>query len=208
MKLMELGCTVVGVDSSAEMVAAAKSLGLNVHVIDGGSLRFTSEFDVVFSNAALHWMKDPKNVIAGVWRSLKPGGRFVGEFGGYDNVATIVRAIESALSSRGLAVAGPWFFPCIEEYRGLLEACGFKVKHIALIPRPTQLPGDVSGWLDMFAQPYTALLPITEKQGFISEVVEALRPALCDANGNWTADYVRLRFSAMKSHTNPAVRIA
>lgn len=102
MKLMELGCTVVGVDSSADMVAAAKSLGLNAHVIDGESLRFTSEFDAVFSNAALHWMKDPERVITGVWRSLKPGGRFVGEFGGYGNVATIVRAIESALSSRGL----------------------------------------------------------------------------------------------------------
>jgi trans-aconitate methyltransferase len=207
MKLIELGCTVVGVDSSADMVAAAKSLGLTAYVIDGESLRFTSEFDAVFSNAALHWMKDPEHVIAGVWRSLKPGGRFVGEFGGYGNVATIVKAIEAALSSRGLAVDSPWFFPRIEEYRGLLEACGFEIKHMALIPRPTQLTGDVSGWLDMFAQPYTALLPITEKQGFISEIVGALRHALCDAHGNWTADYVRLRFSATKSYSNTAVRI-
>ena len=197
-KLVEFGCKVVGIDSSAEMITAAKSLGLNVSVMDGQSFRFTNEFDAVFSNAALHWMKNPESVIACVWCALKHSGRFVGEFGGYGNVSAIATAIESALSSRGVAVASPWFFPCTEEYKGLLEAGGFKVENIALIPRPTPLPGDVGGWLTTFAQPYTAALPESEREVFISEVVEALRPVLCDANGNWKADYVRLRFSATK----------
>ena len=203
LKLAKLGCKVVGVDSSPEMVAAAKSLGLNAQVMDGHTLPFINEFDAVFSNAALHWMKHPKDVIAGVWRALKPGGRFVGEFGGCGNVAAIVTAIESALSSRGVTVANPWFFPRPEEYRGLLEAMGFAIESMALIPRPTPLPGDVGGWLETFAQPYTSALPGTEKRGFISEVVETLRPMLCDANGNWHADYVRLRFSATKPQAAP-----
>jgi trans-aconitate methyltransferase len=200
-KLVELGCTLVGVDSSAEMVRTAKSLGLDARIMDGQSLRFANEFDAVFSNAALHWMKNPECVIAGVWRALKPGGRFVGEFGGYGNVATIVTALESALSSRGLAVASPWFFPRPEEYRVLLEASGFQVKTIDLIPRPTLLPGDVGGWLETFAQPYTSAVPAVDRQSFISEVVEALCNVLCDTNGNWYADYVRLRFFATKPNT-------
>jgi trans-aconitate methyltransferase len=198
LKLARLGCAVVGVDASPEMVAAAKSLGLTVQVMDGQTLPFINEFDAVFSNAALHWMKQPKAVIAGVWRALNPGGRFVAEFGGYGNVATIIAAIESALASRGMTVASPWFFPRPEEYRDLLEVIGFEVNTIVLIPRPTPLPGDMSGWLETFAQPYTAALPTNQIRGFISEVVEDLRPMLCDADGKWHADYVRLRFFATK----------
>lgn len=197
-KLGEVGCTLVGVDSSAAMVKATKALGLETYVMDGESLRFTNEFDAVFSNAALHWMKNPQRVIAGVWQALKPGGRFVSEFGGYGNVATIIAAIESALHTRGIVVANPWFFPGIEEYKGLLEAGGFEIKFISLIPRPTLLPGDVGGWLETFAQPYTSALPADERQSFTSEIVETLRNVLCDADGKWNADYVRLRFFAKK----------
>lgn len=197
-KLAQTGCILVGVDASAEMVAAAKALGLDAHVVDGQSLAFDSEFNAVFSNAALHWMQAPQRVIAGVWRALKPGGRFVGEFGGHGNVAAIVRALDAALAARGLAAASPWFFPRPDEYRSLLEAGGFEVTSVELIARPTLLPGDVGGWLETFAQSYTALLPVSERPGFIAELVQALRGVLCDAKGDWYADYVRLRFFATK----------
>lgn len=197
-KLVQRGCTVVGVDSSAEMVAAARALGLDAHVVDGASLGFASEFDAVFSNAALHWMTYPERVIAGVWRALKPLGRFVGEFGGHGNVATIVTALQSALAARGIAVANPWFFPRPEEYGMLLEASGFEVRSAELIPRPTPLPGDMSGWIGTFAQHYISAVPVGDRSAFVSEVVEALRGVLCDADGSWSADYVRLRFSAIR----------
>lgn len=197
-KLVELGCAVVCVDSSLEMIEAARSRGLNARVMDGGSLQFDSEFDAVFSNAALHWMKEPVRVIDGVQRALRPGGRFVGEFGGCGNVSKIVTALESALASRGKTVACPWFFPRPEEYRSMLEAAGFKVKTIELIPRPTLLPGDAGDWLETFAQTYTSVLPEEERSGFLADVVEGLRTILCDEEGNWIADYVRLRFSATR----------
>jgi hypothetical protein len=154
----------------------------------------------VFSNAALHWMKHPEHVIAGVWRALKPGGRFVG---GCGNVIAIITTIESVLSSRGVSVAHTWFFPHPEEYTRLLEARGLSIERMALIPRPTPLPGDMSGWLETFAQPYLSILRTTERRGCISEIVEALRPILCDAQGMWQTDYVRLRFSATKPDIAP-----
>lgn len=197
-ELVKLGCAVVGVDASPEMVVAAKSLGLVAEVMDGTALGFDGEFDAVFSNAALHWMREPERVVAGVWRALKPGGRFVGEFGGHGNVSAIVCAIEQALSSRGVAIANPWFFPQPEEYRHLLESRGFLVQSIELFPRPTPLPGDLAAWLEVFAQIYLAGLPEPERKGFIAEVADALRPVLRDAEGRWQADYVRLRFSASK----------
>ena len=76
---------------------------------------------------------------------------------------------------------------------------GFSVEYVALIPRLTQLPGDIIGWLSVFAQTFTAALPQDQRATFIDEVQTALRPQLCDAQGRWWADYVRLRFKAIKT---------
>ena len=199
-RLDGMGCDVVGVDSSAQQIAAAQALGLNARVMDCQNLSFDSEFDAVFSNAALHWMKRPDDVIAGAWRAFKPGGRFVAEFGGFGCVEKIRTALIAALNGRGIdgSAADPWYFPTVEDYGPRLRARGFDVKYIALIPRPTPLPGDITGWLATFAESFTAALPAADRPAFIAEVKEALGPQLCDSSGQWVADYVRLRFAASK----------
>jgi SAM-dependent methyltransferase len=200
-KLAAMGCHVIGVDGSAEQVAAARRRGLDARIADGQALRFSGEFDAVFSNAALHWMKRPDDVIDGVWRALKPRGRFVGELGGRGCVAKIERALLDCLAERGLdgAALSPWYFPDVAEYGARLEKRGFAVASIALIPRPTPLPGDLSGWLETFAESFTLALAPEERAPFIGEVCERLRADLRDANGTWVADYVRLRFAAVKA---------
>lgn len=199
-KLADMGCEVVGVDGSPEMIDAARKLGLDARVMDGHGLTFDNEFDAVFSNAALHWMKRPEKVVEGVWRALKPGGRFVAECGGEGNVRTIVDALEATLASRGIDPApfNPWYFASDDEYRALLERQGFRVDSIALIPRPTLLPGDVTGWLETFAKSFTAALPADDRDIYLKEVAEVCRARLCDAEGKCVADYVRLRFAAVK----------
>ncbi|RFA27037.1 SAM-dependent methyltransferase [Alkalilimnicola ehrlichii] len=200
-EMHDAGCRVVGVDASPEMVAAAISKGVDARVVDGHELQFESEFDAVFSNAALHWMTHPGLVLNGVYRALKPGGRFVGEFGGYGNVATIRRALDEALTARGIDATpfNPWFFPRAEEYRLLLERYGFEPLTVQAFARPTPLPNDVTGWLETFAQSFINGLPQEKRKRFVVEVVERCRPALCDGDGRWVADYVRLRFAATKS---------
>ncbi|HEY2865377.1 MAG TPA: class I SAM-dependent methyltransferase [Casimicrobiaceae bacterium] len=199
-KVVALGCNVVGIDASAEMIAAAKALGLDARVMDGHALDFNGEFDAVFSNAALHWLKQPKKVIDGVWRALKPGGRFVGEFGGYGNVTTIVTALEYVLRESGIdpGTVNPWYNPTAEEYRTVLEERGFVVNMVALFPRPTPLPGNVVAWLETFAQSFAAAFPDSARPAFFDAVAELCRPKLYDTSGQWHADYVRLRFSAAK----------
>jgi trans-aconitate methyltransferase len=199
-----MGCEIVGVDGSAAQVEAARKLGIDARIVDGHQLSFNDEFDAVFSNAALHWMKEPDAVIAGVWQALKPGGRFVAECGGHGCVATIEGALIAALNRRGMdgRAVNPWYFATTEDYRGRLERRGFKVDYIALIPRPTPLPGDIDGWLETFAQSFTSALPPEERPGLLAEVKELLRPKLCNPAGQWTADYVRLRFAVTKPNTN------
>jgi SAM-dependent methyltransferase len=197
-KLAALGARVVGVDSSAAQVAAARRRGVDAHVMDAEALPFDHEFDAVFSNAALHWMRESDRVIRGVARALRPGGRFVGEFGGHGCVAKIVAAAEAALRRRGIDAArfNPWYFPTAPEYAARLSAGGFNVHSIALIPRPTRLPGELRAWLETFCECFTAALAPADRPAWLEEVSAALRPELCDPEGRWTADYVRLRFSA------------
>jgi trans-aconitate methyltransferase len=212
-RILDLGCgdgaltvmlaeraQVVGVDASAEQIAAVRARGLDARVMDGTRLDFREEFDAVFSNAALHWMRNPDAVIDGVWRALKPGGRFVAECGGAGNVATVVEALVAALARRGVdgRAANPWYFPAPEEYRARLERRGFALQSIALIPRPTPLPGRLADWLDTFAESFLAAVPPHERAAVKDEVEAALRGRLSDDNGAWTVDYVRLRFWARK----------
>lgn len=197
-RLVAAGCRVVAVDASPDMVAAARARGLDARLMDGQALCFDAEFDAVFSNAALHWMRRADDVIAGVVCALKPGGRFVAEFGGGDNVKTISDAFERALCRRGVDVAriNPWYFPAPGEYRRRLQAHGLTVRCMDLFARPTPIPGDISGWLQTFGESFLGGVPAGERDELLAEVRCALRPMLCDGQGNWTVDYVRLRFAA------------
>ncbi len=194
------GVWVVGVDASFDQVRATVALGIPGAVVDGHKLTFSGSFDGILTNAALHWMTRPDEVIDGMWRALKPGGRLVGEMGGSGNVAAISSALSEALTRRGLdsRAACPWYFPTPEEYRDRLEERGFRVRSIELIPRPTPLPGDIRDWIHTFGEQFLMSVPEAERAAFLDEAAEALRPSLYDPQGQWVADYVRLRFAAIR----------
>jgi trans-aconitate methyltransferase len=196
-KIVEAGAEVLGIDGSENMVEAARKLGLGARVGDGQALDFNNEFDAVFSNAALHWMLDADAVISGVKRALKPGGRFVTEFGGHGNVAAIVTAMRAVAQRRGGddALVAPWFFPSPDEYRERLEAQGLTVRRVELHPRPTLVNAGMGAWLKTFRTPFFAQFG-TEEDAVLEEVTDLLAPVLRDTRGNWTVDYVRLRVEA------------
>jgi len=197
-KLVQAGAIVTGVDNSEALLAAARRRGLDVAFKDGQALDYGPEFDAVFSNAALHWMTRAEDVVKGVARALKPGGRFVAEFGGHTNVAALVTALRAIAMKHGkdASRAGGWFYPTPAEYRALLEANGFSVERIGLFPRPTPLPTGLRGWLMTFRESYFDMWPENEREQIVSELETLLAPSLRDTAGNWTADYVRLRVAA------------
>jgi trans-aconitate methyltransferase len=200
-RLVDLGCEVVAVDSSAPQIEAARKLGLDARVMSADALPFRDEFDAVFSNAVLHWIRSADPMIAAVYRSLRPGGRFVAECGGYGCVDKIRTALVQALDRRGIdgEARVPWYFPTPGDYATRLERAGFRVDSIALIPRPTPLPGDLISWLETFAQSFLQALPSTLRHEYLQEVQATLEPQLRESNGTWVADYIRLRFAATKA---------
>ncbi|RDD63019.1 class I SAM-dependent methyltransferase [Ferruginivarius sediminum] len=199
-ELADAGADVAGSDLSVEQVTAARRLGLAVCAADGHALPFKDDaFDAVLSNAALHWMQKPDAVLAEVRRVLKPGGRFIAEMGGAGNVARIVGAVASAMAQRALdfSAAWPWYFPAPDAYREKLQAVGFTVERMEHFPRPTPLPADISGWLATFAESFLSHVPPDQRDAFIAEVRAALQVHQRDESGQWSADYVRLRFKAV-----------
>ena len=199
-RLQNAGSLVVAIDSSPEQVWAALERGLDARIMDASALPFKNEFDAVFSNAVLHWIQDVDAVIDGVWRALKPTGRFVAEFGGFGCVRSVRDAFHRALRSRGIdsATVDPWYFPTTQQYQTRLEARGFSVTSIRLFPRPTPLPSDITHWLKLFAQPFVGTVIETERPALLDEVRAQLKPRLQEAGEVWVVDYVRLRFIAVR----------
>ena len=198
-KIAASGAEVIGVDYSPRMVEAARVRGIEAVVMPAEALTFQADFDAVFSNAVLHWMRDIDAVLDGVWRALLQGGRFIGEFGAHGNTAAIMIALQVVLGRRGEPFKSPWYFPTADEFRGSLEKHGFTVDRIEVFGRPTALPTGMTGWLETFAFPVLEHVPDAERAEVIGESADLLAPVLQDSEGRWTADYVRLRFAARKA---------
>ncbi len=196
------GAKVVGVDASAEMVAAARSRGVAAEQGSAESLPHPDgAFDVVFSNAALHWVRDQDAMMTQVHRVLKPGGRFVAEMGGHGNIAAIRVALRAVLARYGWGdrEEGVNYYATPQAYARRLQRHGFQVVRMALIPRPTPLPASgMQGWLRTFRRGVIDGLPEEARDSVIEETTALLAPVLRDEEGNWTADYVRLRFIATR----------
>jgi SAM-dependent methyltransferase len=195
------GASVLGVDASPQMVAAARSRGIPADEAAAESLPYSDgSFDAVFSNAALHWVRDQDAMIDEVHRVLKPGGRFVAEMGGHGNIAAIRVALMAVLARHGHADLedGVNYYPTPEAYTRRLERHGFRVEQIALIPRPTPLAeSGMKGWLRTFRSGVIESLPERLRETVVEETTALLEPVLRDEEGNWIADYVRLRFVAL-----------
>ncbi|KAE9133852.1 hypothetical protein PF010_g2655 [Phytophthora fragariae] len=188
------------------MVRRAQEKYPDLAFIRGNAEHFETgkRYSAVFSNAALHWIKDAGSVAASVWNALEEGGRFVAEFGGKGNVETIVNAIGKVLSrDYGIDAdsRNPWYFPSIGEYSRLLEKQGFRVIYALHFDRPTPLEDGENGlmhWLNgLAADEFFKGLDDSQRKIIYGQIAEEIRADLYH-NGIWSADYKRLRIAAIK----------
>jgi trans-aconitate methyltransferase len=202
-KLAATGAILTGVDASPTMVAAARARGLHIDHHPAQSLPYQNHFDAAFSNAALHWIPEAiqPTALSAIHRALKPNGRFVAEMGGLANIAAIRAALQSTLAPYGIdaEAAAASFYPSPATYRRLLESAGFTVESIDLIPRPTPLADGMEVWLNTFRNGVLDRLTPADRAQAVAATVVILEPILRDHDGNWTADYVRLRFHATRT---------
>ncbi|HEY9760998.1 MAG TPA: methyltransferase domain-containing protein [Trichocoleus sp.] len=197
------GATVMGIDADPEMIVQAQKNfpDLQFQVADARNFELEAPVDAVFSNAVLHWIPEQNQVTAALWQALKAGGRLIAEFGGKGCVQSLLDGIHIARSNLGYGAptAAPWYFPSVGEHAALLERQGFEVSFAALFDRPTPLEGEdgLANWVAMFAGRFLADLTPDQQAETIRAVEEWLRPSLY-RDGQWMADYRRLRIVALK----------
>jgi len=193
-KIREAGASVVGIDNSLSMVAAAKARGLDARIMDAADLRFSEAFDAAFSNATLHWVLDKERAARAIWFALKPGGRFAGEMGGEGNLARLREALDDVLVARGFGpptYAANWY-PGVEEFVAIYEQAGFKDIDARLIERPTPLEHGVAAWVTTFSAGWL------DRAGVPNDERQSIAEAVAERVGSNIADYVRLRFIMRK----------
>lgn len=199
-KIARTGAEVVGADHDLRMVEAARARGLDARLIDGAALTFEGDFDAVYSNSVLQWIKQPGPVIDGLFRALKPGGRLVADVAGLGNLAAVLvamRAVSDELDGDP-SLAFPFYAPTAGEFGALLEATGFQIEHLETSPRYTALPSDLWNWIGSIFQPFFSQFDDATNERARERVLALVKPVLCDASGQWHIDHVRVRVIARK----------
>ncbi len=193
-QLIERGATVVGIDNSPQMIAAARAKGLDAIQLGVVDMPFNAEFDAAFSNATLHWVREKEQAARAIFRALKPGSRFAGEMGGEANLKKLRDALDEELIIRGYVPpveAGNWY-PSPEEFSAVYEAAGFEQIDARLIERPTPIEHGVSQWVTTFRRGWL------DRAGVPEDERSEIGAAVADRVGSNVADYVRLRFIMRK----------
>ncbi|MES2650212.1 MAG: class I SAM-dependent methyltransferase [Bacteroidota bacterium] len=203
-QIAQSGASVHGIDASSDMIAAAliSHPNLNFEVMDATKLPYTGDFDAIFSNATFHWIENQEALIKGLHKSLKSGGRLVAEFGGKRNIKSITDAVALAAKELGLdhkIITNFWFSPSISTYSAMLESQGFEIEQAWLFDRQTKLNGEsgMYDWISQFAQHSFKNLTTEQAEEIKNLAVHNLK-ATNYVNGQWMADYRRLRVKAVK----------
>jgi SAM-dependent methyltransferase len=193
-KIIERGATVLGIDNSPEMVAAARANGVDALLLDAADMQFFAEFDAAFSNATLHWVLDKEQAARAIFRALTRGGRFAGEMGGEGNLKTLREALDEEVIIRGYVppVEASNWYASPEEFAAVYEAAGFREIDARLIERPTPIDHGIAEWVTTFRKGWLDRAQVPD--GDRHEIAAAV----ADRVGSNIADYVRLRFIMRK----------
>jgi len=193
-KIIERGATVLGIDNSPEMIAAARANGVDAVQLAAEDMQFFAEFDAAFSNATLHWVLHKEQAARAIFRALKASGRFAGEMGGEGNLTKLREALDEEMIIRGYAppVEASNWYASPEEFAAVYEAAGFREVDARLIERPTPIEHGVAAWVTTFRKGWLdrASVPEAERAD--------IGAAVADRVGSNVADYVRLRFIMRK----------
>ena len=199
LEIKKSGANVQGVDLNTDKVQKAREKGIDASVVNITQIAFKDQFDAIFSNAVLNWVKNQSHAIHNVHKALKEGGRFVAEFGGDGNIKSITDAMQEVFDKNSDFgnFKNPWYYPSAVEYKELLEDNGFKVEYCELVSKPTRVV-NMDQWLDAFAPTIISHLKKEEKIAFKEQVKSILEPKIHTKENDWLVDYVRLRVKAVK----------
>jgi trans-aconitate 2-methyltransferase len=205
--------SVVGIDASAEMIGFAKETfltkkypNLEFRVMDARKIKFDRKFDLIFSNAALHWVDDHQAILHGMASALKAGGRLIVSCGGKGNAQDVFVALRPEIRSKRWGkyfrrMPKPYFFYSPADYEKWLPKCDFKIQSVRLAPKDAAYTGveGFAAWVRTTWLPYVQRVPEDAREEFIASVTKCyIAKHSPDAEGKVHVRMVRLEIDAMK----------
>lgn len=201
--------TVLGIDSSVGMIETSRQFvreNLEFARMDINTMCFHQEFDVVFSNAALHWIKDHRRLLKNTFTALRPQGKVFWNFGGYGTCVNFIDVVRQLMSDHRYEqyFAGfewPWFMPSKEEYQALAEPVGFSSVEILEENRDRFFANadELIGWIDQPSiVPFLSCIPQEAKAVFRSDVIERMLDKTLQPDGTCFETFRRISVKAVK----------
>jgi trans-aconitate methyltransferase len=203
----------IGIDASPQMITFARKTfppsrisNLTFQICDARKIKFSRQFDLIFSNAALHWVDDHQAILRGMAAVLKPGARLIVSCGGKGNAQDVFVALRPEMRLKRWRecfrrIPKPYFFYSPADYERWLPKFGFKINALKLAPKDATYAGAAgfAVWLRTTWLPYVQRVPEKLREEFIAAVTEryvARHPP--DAEGKVHVRMVRLEIDAVK----------
>ncbi len=201
-EIAKLHPQIQGIDASKEMIDAAKQKypQLQFSVMDACELPFTNTFDLIFSNAVLHWIKAQDRLHQKIFAALKEGGLLICEFGAIGNIQSIFTCYNQCIQKYGATFPSPFYFPTAQQHALMLEQQGFTIEKIYEFDRPTILPNGEQGlrqWVLQFFSADIQQYSQSQQEDILTCMENTLRPTAFNGE-SYSADYRRLRVIAHK----------
>lgn len=200
---------VIGIDASINMIETAKMINrgnLQFKHMNINEINFQNEFDLIFSNAALHWVKDHKQLLINAYRALKNKGKILWDFGGLGNCSNFLYVIQKKISEKKytkyfLNFEYPWFMPSKAYYEKLISTIGFSSYTITEVNRDRYFStsSEMVKWIDQpCIVPFIKYIPQAQKETFRKEVIEEMQKRTQQSNGTYFETFRRIKVYAQK----------
>ena len=200
---------VLGIDASVGMIQTAKKIcrdNLDFVQMDINSLHFSNEFDIIFSNAALHWVKDHDQLLKNSLAALKADGILLWSFGSEGNCSNFLSVIQEKITEDKYIeffkdFEMPWFMPPKSHYAELIANIGYSHFTITEVNRDRYFPtsDDIIKWIDQPSiVPFIECIPDTLKGTFRKEIIEEMLERTCQPDGTCFETFRRLQIYAQK----------
>ncbi|RHR27630.1 methyltransferase domain-containing protein [Clostridium sp. AF19-22AC] len=200
---------VIGIDASTGMIETAKEIKkINLEFIqmDINNLSFADKFDIIFSNAALHWIKDHNKLLRKAYKALKTNGVILWDFGASGNCSNFFEVVQNKIKDERYTqnfenFEWPWYMPSLSEYENLVSSIGFSETSISEINRDRFFSdsSEMIKWIDQPSiVPFLQYLPDDLKNTFRQEVVEEMIKKTHQKDGSCFETFRRIRVYAVK----------
>jgi trans-aconitate methyltransferase len=200
---------VVGIDASQGMIDVAEELSsdnLSFYFMDINDLPYAAAFDLIFSNATLHWVKDHEKLLDNCYRALKPEGVIRFNFAGDGNCSNFYEIVKDVMGLEQYSqyfsdFNWPWYMPSVDEYQAVVEDSSFTGVDVWGENADRYFPNAsaMTGWINQPSiVPFLKCVYPYDRESFRTEVINRMLDTTKQEDNTYFETFRRINVHAKK----------